>query len=444
MIKEIENKVFIVNRSELQGRFDAQYYKNDFKNVLDKINSSKYKVVFFKDIIKSINNGYDFRDYKEIGTPYIKVANLKMGGFDFKRIQYIDFNSDSITKNIQLKQNNLLLTRKGTFGIAMSLNQNYDYVISSELFYIVLNQEKIISKFLEIYLNSELGQQQFLRVSIGAIMGSLSQEAVKKAKIILPNLNIQQKIINYYHSAYSLKQQKEAEAEELLNSIDGYLLSELGIKLPQKSYEINNRIFTVKFSEISGNRYDAFEFYNKSSKLEGGKFKNVKLLQLANLVKGQSITSSKIIEGVYPVIAGGKSSPYTHNEYNFECNVITVSASGAYSGYVWYHSNPIFASDCTVITSKNELALITKYLYYILKLKQNEIYNLQQGAGQPHVYARDLEKLEIPVPPFEKQKEIVEYLNNLHQKVEILKSEAKEILEKAKQEVENMIIGDLD
>ena len=32
----------------------------------------------------------------------------------------------------------------------------------------------------------------------------------------------------------------------------------------------------------------------------------------------------------------------------------------------------------------------------------------------------------------------------IHQKVEMLQSEAKGILEKAKQEVENMLVGDLD
>ncbi len=77
-----------------------------------------------------------------------------------------------------------------------------------------------------------------------------------------------------------------------------------------------------------------------------------------------------------------------------------------------------------------------------MKLKQQEIYDLQQGAGQPHVYAKDLEKLNIPLPPIEKQNEIAEYIQGIRKEAKQLQEEAKNILEQAKQEVEKMILGD--
>ena len=195
------------------------------------------------------------------------------------------------------------------------------------------------------------------------------------------------------------------------------------------------------FSEIEGRRWDVFEIINRSKKIEGGKYPNRKLKQVANLVKGQSITSDKIISGEYPVIAGGQTSPYSHNQFNFEGDIITISASGAYSGYVWYHNYSIFASDCTVVFAKNENEISTIFLSEILKLKQQEIYNLQQGAGQPHVYARDLATLNIPVPSISKQAEIIQHISTLRAKSKQLYKEAKTVLENAKNEVENMILG---
>lgn len=130
----------------------------------------------------------------------------------------------------------------------------------------------------------------------------------------------------------------------------------------------------------------------------------------------------------------------THQDFNQVGNVITVSASGAYSGYVWYHDYPIFASDCTVIKSGNESEISTIFLSELLKLKQREIYNLQQGSGQPHVYASDLAKLQIPLPPPSKQTAIAQHINTLRQAAAILESEAKAGLEKAKAEVEKMIL----
>ena len=185
-----------------------------------------------------------------------------------------------------------------------------------------------------------------------------------------------------------------------------------------------------------------FEVINRNKKIEGGIYPNKKLKQVASLVKGQSITSDKIIDGEYPVIAGGQTSPYKHNQFNFEGDIITISASGAYSGYVWHHDYPIFASDCTVVFTKNENEISTVFLSEILKLKQQEIYNLQQGAGQPHVYARDLAILNIPIPSISKQTEIVKHISSIRAKSELLFEEAKTVLENAKSEVETMILGD--
>jgi len=47
------------------------------------------------------------------------------------------------------------------------------------------------------------------------------------------------------------------------------------------------------------------------------------------------------------------------------------------------------------------------FLYYILKSKQDEFYKLQKGMGQPHVYAKDFDRFQIPLPPLEVQQEIV-------------------------------------
>ena len=180
---------------------------------------------------------------------------------------------------------------------------------------------------------------------------------------------------------------------------------------------------------------------NRGKQSRSTKYKEIRLSTIATIEKGQSITSKDIIEGEYPVIAGGQSSPYSHNRYNYAGNIITISASGAYSGYVWYHNYPIFASDCSVIYSKDEKEYLTKYIYEILRLRQQEIYLLQKGAGQPHVYASNLAQTCIPIIPIEQQQKIIAYCDNLRSKAEQLKIEGKNILESAKNTIERIIIG---
>ncbi len=131
----------------------------------------------------------------------------------------------------------------------------------------------------------------------------------------------------------------------------------------------------------------------------------VRLGDVAEIKKGQSITKKETQEGNIKVVAGGKDFAYYHNKANTEANVITISASGA-AGFVNFWSEPIFASDCTTIRAKS--LIHTKYIYYFLKNIQDEIYKLQRGALQPHVYPTDIANIDIPNAPAQIQSQLVE------------------------------------
>jgi restriction endonuclease S subunit len=123
--------------------------------------------------------------------------------------------------------------------------------------------------------------------------------------------------------------------------------------------------------------------------------------------RGTSVTKKDVTEGEIPVIAGGQKVAYYHNVANRPANTITVSSSGAYAGFVNYHNQPIFASDCFTIAPKKEYELDVKYLFHILKSRQEEIYSYQEGGGQPHIYPKHFDNWEIPLPPLEIQQQIV-------------------------------------
>ena len=200
-------------------------------------------------------------------------------------------------------------------------------------------------------------------------------------------------------------------------------------------------MFTRQLSEVSGGRFDPFfSALNKQEK--SGNYKFYRLKELAHIKKGRSITSDNVVDGQVPVIAGGQTSPYNHNVANSNGDVITVSASGAYSGYVWYHENSIFASDCTMISSKKPNKVINKYIFEYLKAEQKNIYDLQQGSGQPHVYPSDLEKIKIPVPPLEKQIEIANHIAEIRTRAKQLQQQAFEGLKQTKKEVEAIILSE--
>lgn len=205
-----DQMTFVVYSNEVEGRIDPYYYKSEFREFNKRL--SKIKLVSFGEIIKSIINGFDYRKFSDEGVSYIRVSNIKPFEFDLTNVKKINPNF-SINKKIKLKKGDLLLTRKGTFGVALSLEKDEEYIISSEIFKIEL-LEKINPKFIEIILNSPIGQKQFNKHKIGGIMGSLSQEAVKQIKIPLPPLELQNKISEEVKNRMQKAKQLQKEAKE--------------------------------------------------------------------------------------------------------------------------------------------------------------------------------------------------------------------------------------
>lgn len=180
--------------------------------------------------------------------------------------------------------------------------------------------------------------------------------------------------------------------------------------------------------------------FNKKIDIKGNKtievitkWPIIKLGEIADIKKGKSITSSDVKPGKIKVVAGGQDYAFFHNESNCSSNTITVSASGAYAGYVNYWEEPVFASDCSTVNCGD--LLTQKYIYYYLKYMQNSIYDLQKGRAQPHVYPADLKEIPIPLPPANVKKKIVDLcieeeknVENALKEMEVLKNNINDIV----------------
>ena len=160
----------------------------------------------------------------------------------------------------------------------------------------------------------------------------------------------------------------------------------------------------AKFVSIA-EQADKSEFVGcKSQFIEMFKGDNqVPLGDICNIEKGATITRNDVLPGEVPVVAGGQEPSCYHNVANREAGAITVSASGAYAGYINFWNCPIFASDCNTIISKDDEKTDQTFVYFGLRVMQKQIYGLQKGGAQPHVYGKDLQKFMFPCPSYAKQ-----------------------------------------
>jgi len=181
-----------------------------------------------------------------------------------------------------------------------------------------------------------------------------------------------------------------------------------------EEHPLKNHIDYCRLSELIDFSLPKFEKVinlNSKKKLKfESKYKSIKIKRVEELeiIKGTSITEKETVKGEVPVIAGGIYPAYYHNEANRKGDIITISASGANAGYVNYFDIPIWASDCSTITSKNPKKVNVKYVYELLKSKQKDIYYSQKGKSQPHVYPEDIVEFKLPFPDVDIQEKIVE------------------------------------
>jgi type I restriction enzyme M protein len=236
----------------------------------------------------------------------------------------------------------------------------------------------------------------------------LDKALAKKSKHIL--------FLKIENDGYDLgAQRREIEKNDLplaletLKAYNDHLVMLSAVEADKEFNELPAMATLVEKEIVLGNKDVGLsaERYFVGEKLFSTQYPIANINDYCDFKRGTSITKKDVTEGLIPVIAGGQQAAYFHNVANRQSNTITISSSGAYAGFVNFHIQPVFASDCFTVSPKNESELEVKYLFHILKSKQQDIYSLQEGGGQPHIYPKHFENWEIPLPPLEIQQQIV-------------------------------------
>lgn len=271
------------------------------------------------------------------------------------------------------------------------------------------NSEKLNSWFLYNWL--QLNKAEFERQAVGSTIKTIGLPYFKKLKIAVPPYTEQKKIaqiLSTWDKAITTTEQLLANSQQQKKALMQQLLTG------------NKRLL-----DKNGVRFD-------------GEWKHGHLSDLGKINKGKALSSKDLVDGNYPVIAGGKSSPYNHRDFTHD-DVITVSASGAYAGYVAYHPYKLWASDCSVVMCKANSNIC--FIYQLMSHMQSKIYSLQSGGAQPHVYPKDLEVLHVSIPPREEQQKIAAVLSTADQEISALEQNLGVLKQEKKALMQQLLTG---
>ena len=137
-----------------------------------------------------------------------------------------------------------------------------------------------------------------------------------------------------------------------------------------------------------------------------------KLGEVCDIKTGKGVTKKDAVEdGVYPIISGGKTPMDYIDKYNRDANTVTVSRVGANAGYVNYLGEKFYLNDkCFSVIPRIDY-IHSKFLYYILKVREQQITAMQSLGGVPTINTSKVGSIEIPLPPLSVQSRIVEILD---------------------------------
>lgn len=462
------NRVFLVGKSQLMGRFDPLFYIPSQRANIERIKNSPYPFDKVRHLAKRIVDGpfgSDLKvdEYVEHGIPLLRVGNIKTGEIAGNLVYITEEKQNQLKRSI-VYPGDVVLTKAGAIlGYSAVFPENLKNAnITSHLVTITCDDD-LIPEYLSVFFKTSFGQQQIYRWGNKSTRPELNTSEVKEILVPVPPKEEQQKIIDLYWKGRKVKKAKDQQAKDLLASIDEYLLGELEIELPEKKVGLDKRIFTIPFINNTGKRWDAFYhqdyFTSTLSTIHKGKFQTSKLghVIVGYLIKGRlpkaeekdgpcrvvqitSINNDGTID-VDDLLTA--QDIFTKEQQLFQDNILVV-ITGATIGKIafWDLEGDYKLGGDIVKFQTNETADPYYVFNYLLsEPAQIHIQRNITGATNGHLAPIDVKNMIIPLPPPDKQKEIADHIRQIRQQAKILQQTADNELKKASKEVEKIILG---
>lgn len=466
-----KSRVFILQKSELEKRFDPFFYVPDLLELEKKVLAKKPKKL--RDYVKGLASGATpkttesekYYAEKENGIPFLRVQNLSPTGvLEFDDCKYINEEThNGMLKRSQVSAGDLLvkITGVGRMAVASVAPEGFEGNINQHVC-IIKTGSKEISETLAAFLNSDIGEKLASRRSTGGTRPALDYPALLSIPIIEDK-----RILQITDKVIAQKQKNEAEANKLLSSIDDYLLNELDIKLPEPlENTLKNRMFTRTLKEISNNRFDPFyhkeEFAVLDKILDNKMFvKFSTLIQVITkgetpLWKGESYAENGIpflkVQNISSDGIFGEITYITVELHNSMTRSILTGGELLYTmagsiGIATYL--PIDFGEANInqaiakIILKDKLDIDKSYLLYVINSKvcKKQAERFLTVSAQPNINFDQIKAIKIPVPPLDKQKEIAEHITSIRQQAQQLKDKTTELLKKASKEIEEILLN---
>lgn len=385
--------------------------------------------------------------------------------------------------------------RNGAFGV---VGTNLDgAVVTADFPVFDVVKDKVTPEYLALISSTA----PFVRFAQSCSRGTTNRQRIDvglflSQKIPLPTIDEQRKLVSAYNNKISQSEALEMQAAQVEQDIEGYLLSELGIKQkgytqaeptttiasePQVEYVVSNRqledwadtyhwgdeikkeyrfLKFVRFKDVVEWGYDRMVGGNNKL-LHSTIYPNYKLGQLLDINPTTSFSNLDGSDEISFIPMECISDKY--GEWK-EKRICKVSLSKGYTKFsdgdlIWARITPCMqngksaivyglengygcgSTEFHVIRNHNE-NLNLRYIHLLLRLPavlRDAMKSFTGSAGQQRVPKSYLEQLSVPVPSLNIQSTIVEHINKQKEQIKQLRLQAENLRKEALVEFEKEI-----
>jgi len=190
---EIQHRI----ASELDGYQEiidgAEQVVENYKPTIK--NDPSWEVTTLENVCVQITDGtHKTPRYTEEGVPFLRVTDLTNSSPEKKFISKEEH--QELIRRCKPEKGDVLYSKNGTIGVAKLIDWNWEFSIFVSLALLKPDISKLDPKFLELFLNSPDALMQAKSFSKTGTVTNLHLVEIKRIRIPLPSLEVQQNIIS--------------------------------------------------------------------------------------------------------------------------------------------------------------------------------------------------------------------------------------------------------
>ena len=451
-----------------EDRIDGEFYNYKYLENEIKLKKSGIKIKVLNDVIERMNSPIGWQGIPSssylphgLGVPLIRVQNVSDLILDEESLIGVEESIYDEQPAIQAQPNDIIITRVGTIGRVCRIPEKINRIaMGQNLTRIKLNETLVESGFMLAYMSSKFCQIQMERYAYGGVQASLTNKNIKQLLVPIPSPEIQKYIGDKVRKAEELRE----EAKRLKKDAEEIFYEAIEID------KLNSKLIKVtKFSWIKENQIeDRLDLkYNSPSIItiyeHFRKYKCSLLKDEFKTISGYAFSSGDFddMDGE-KVIKIGDISDFTIDTTSltrvkigtkvkerireFSCNIqdLVYAMTGATIGKVamYIDNETVYINQRVACIKPKRNNIPTGYLLLYLNsdIGKEISYSLSTGVAQPNIALEELNNIVIP-----------QLANNIMDKIHhnvlnslIKHKESKQLIQEAKQDVEDLIEGNFD